>query len=270
MEIDVSFVCPCGAFVEETISCAGPDLTAERHRDAYQESWETLVCDGCSKDFEAHIMCSLLETTVAVAGAVDLSWEVQPEFDDADLIWEIESTQQLEIYKKVTRDVVTLLRMDHPTETQATLHNMLYAQVVTAVEAYLAGIFIHTVVNSESLTRKLVETDPELANRRFSLKEIFTQWENLKILVARYLKDLIFHNIKKVKPMYQSVLDIDFGDVGWLFRAVLIRHDCVHRNGFDKEGNQNMIDRAAITELIQECTRLVSIIEEDIYANHKT
>lgn len=43
-------------------------------------------------------MCSLLETTVAVAGAVDLSWEVQPEFDDAYLIWEIESTQQLEIF----------------------------------------------------------------------------------------------------------------------------------------------------------------------------
>ena len=154
MEIDVSFVCPCGAFVEETISCSGPDLTAERHRDAYQESWETLVCDGCSKDFETHIMCSLLETTVAVAGAVDLSWEVQPEFDDAYLIWEIESTQQLEIFKKVTKDVVTLLRMDHPAETQATLHNMLYAQVVTAVEAYLAGICVFLPKSATHNNRK--------------------------------------------------------------------------------------------------------------------
>ncbi len=270
MEIDVTFVCPCGAFVEETVSCAGPDLTAERHSDAYQEFWEALVCDGCSKDFEAHIMCSLFETTVAVAGAIGLSWEVEPDHDEDDLIWEIESTQQLEIYKRVTKDVVTLLRMDHPAETQATLNNMLYAQVVTAVEAYLSGIFIHTVVNSEPLTRKIVETDPELAKRTFSLREIFTQWENLKKLVARYLKDLIFHDIKKVKPMYQSVLEIDFGDVGWLFSAVLIRHDCVHRNGFDKEGNQNAIDKEAITELIQNCTRLVSIIEEEIYVNQKT
>lgn len=270
MKIDLSFMCTCGALVEETLPCDGPDLTSERHQDSYQEYWETLVCDGCSKDFEAHIMCSLFDTKVAVTGAVDLSWDIQPEFDEDDLSWEIESTKQLEVYKKVMKDIVILLGMNHPVETQATLNNMLYAQVVTAVEAYLSGIFIHTVVNSDSLTRRLVESDPELGKRQFSLKEIFTQWDNLKKLVARYLKDLIFHDIKKIKPMYQSVLEIDFGDVGWLFKAIHIRHDCVHRNGFDKEGNQNQIDKDVITELIQNCTHLVSTIEEEIYANYKT
>jgi hypothetical protein len=147
---------------------------------------------------------------------------------------------------------------------------MLYAQVVTAVEAYLSGIFIHTVINSEELIRKLVESDPELAKRQFSLKEIFTQWAELKILVARYLKDLIFHDIKKIKPMYQSVLGIDFGDVSWLFKAVLIRHDCVHRNDFDKDGNQNNIDKKEIIELVVSGTGLVSAIEEEVFANHKT
>lgn len=269
MNVDVSFVCPCGAVVEKTICCAGPNFSAERYRDSFQESWETLVCDACTKDFETHILCSIYETSVEIDGAIDLTWEVQPEGDSEDLIWEIESTKQLEIYKKVTRDIVILLRMDHPEETQATLNNMLYAQVVTSVEAYLSGIFIHTVVNSEELIRRLVESDPELAKRRFSLGEIFTQWENLKVMVARYLKDLIFHDIKKIKPMYRSVLDIDFGDVGWLFEAVLLRHDCVHRNGFDKEGNQNKIDKEKITELIQKCTHLVAIIEEDIHDKHK-
>lgn len=269
MEITVSFVCPCGAFVEETISADGPDLAAERHQDSYRESWETLFCDGCTKDFEVHIQSAIFETTVSVAGAVDLAWEVLPEPCDFE-VWEIESTTQLEMYKKVTKDIVALLSIDIPLETQSTLHNMAYAQVVTAVEAYLSGIFIHTVIKSENLIRKLVESDPELAKRQFSLKEIFTQWAELKMLVARYLKDLIFHDIKKVKPMYQSVLGIDFGDVSWLFRAVLIRHDCVHRNGFDKEGKQNEIDKKAILELVVNCTGLVSAIEEEIYANHKT
>ena len=268
MEITVSFVCPCGAFVEETISADGPDLAAERHQDSYRESWETLFCDGCTKDFEAHIQSAIFETTVSVAGAVDLAWEVLPEPCDFE-VWEIESTTQLEMYKKVTKDIVALLSIDIPLETQSTLHNMAYAQVVTAVEAYLSGIFIHTVINSENLIRKLVESDPELAKRQFSLKEIFTQWAELKMLVARYLKDLIFHDVKKVKPMYQSVLGIDFGDVSWLFRAVLIRHDCVHRNGFDKEGKQNKIDKKAILELVVNCTGLISAIEEEIYANHK-
>ncbi len=269
MDIAVSFVCPCGAFVEEIVSADGPDLMAERHRDSYRESWETLVCDGCSKDFEVHVQSAIFETTVSVAGAVDLSWEVLPELCDVE-VWEIESTKQLEMYKKVTKDIVALLSIDVPNETQSTLHNMLYAQVVTAVEAYLSGIFIHTVISSEELIRKLVESDPELAKRQFSLKEIFTQWAELKILVARYLKDLIFHDIKKIKPMYQSVLGIDFGDVSWLFKAVLIRHDCVHRNGFDKDGNQNKIDKKAIIELVVSGTGLVSAIEEEVFANHKT
>lgn len=270
MKIDVDFVCPCGAFVEETISSAGPNLNAETYADSCQGWWETLVCDGCGKEFEAHVTSAVFETTVSVAGIIDLNWEIQDEQEEDDLIWEIESTTQLEVYKKVARDVVLLLEMDHPKETQATLHNMLYAQVVTAVEAYLSGIFIHKVVNSAPLTRKLVESDPELAKRQFSLKEIFTQWENLKILVAKHLKDFIFHDIKKVKPMYKSVLGIDFGDVSWLFRAVLIRHDCVHRNGFDKDGNQNEIDKKAITDLIQKCTYLVSTVEGDIYDQRET
>lgn len=266
MEIDLSFVCPCGAFLEETISCANPDLTAHKRH----ECWETVICDGCTKDFSVHVIGYLSEASVSVAGAINLSWEIQHESEDENLIWEIESTKQLDIYKKVTTDVVILLRMDHPQETQATLNNILYAQVVTAIEAYLSGIFIRTVVKSDALIRKLVESDPELAKRQFSLQEIFTQWENLKVLVARYLKDLIFHDIKKIKPMYHSVLEIDFGDVGWLFKAVLIRHDCVHRNGFDKDGSQTKIDTETIIELIQNCTRLVSIIEEEIYANHQT
>ena len=266
MEIDLSFVCPCGAFLEETISCINPDLTADKRH----ECWETLICDGCTKDFSVHVIGYLSEASVSVNGAINLSWEIQQDPEEENLIWEIESTKQLDIYRKVTTDVVILLKMDHPLETQATLNNILYAQVVTAIEAYLSGIFIRTVIKSDALIRKLVESDPELAKRQFSLQEIFTQWENLKVLVARYLKDLIFHDIKKIKPMYHSVLEIDFGDVGWLFKAVLIRHDCVHRNGFDKEGNQTKIDTETIIELIHNCTRLVSVIEEEIYANHQT
>ncbi|GEM_PF-2016805 len=167
MEINIHFVCPCGGIVEETILCSGPNLMAERNRDSYQDSWEQKFCSGCGKDFEAHIESEIFETTVSVDGAIDLNWEIQPERDEYDdeydLVWDIESTKQLEIYKKVTKNVVTILTMAHPLETQATLNNMLYAQVVTAVEAYLSGIFIHTVVNSEDLIRKLVESDPELA-----------------------------------------------------------------------------------------------------------
>lgn len=266
MEIDITFSCQCGAFIDEAIDCDGPNVSAESDEASFREYWKTLICDGCGKDYDAHILCTLSDTDIRIPNIVDLNFDVRDFFEEEDVISEIESTRQLDIYRKVSTDVVSLLRHPHPPEVQATLNNMLFAQVVTAVEAYLSSSFISTVIHDDALTRRLVETDPELARRQFSLKEIFTRWEDLKFLVARYLKDLIFHDLKKIKPMYLSVLDIDFGDVSWLFRAVLIRHNCVHRNGFDKDGNQQEIKDEAIIELVKQCTRLVSEIEEQLLA----
>jgi hypothetical protein len=67
-----------------------------------------------------------------------------------------------------------------------------------------------------------------------------------------------------VKPMYASVLDIDFGDIGWLFKAVLIRHDCVHRNGVSKEGVPTGVDEPTIVELIKNCSSLVAEIDQQV------
>jgi plasmid replication initiation protein len=45
-----------------------------------------------------------------------------------------------------------------------------------------------------------------------------------------YLKDLTFHRLKKIKEMYKQVLDIDFENIGWFFKAIDVRHHCVHRD----------------------------------------
>lgn len=270
MDIDITFSCQCGAFLDQVITCDGPNAGAKDNPSSRREYWVTIDCDGCTKDYEAHIVCTLSDTLITVPNIIDLCFDVHDFFEEGDVISEIEGTRQMDVYRKVATDVISLLNHQPPIEAKATLNNMLFAQVVTAIEAYLSSSFISTVINDEKLIRRLVETDPELAKRQFSLKEIFTKWEDLKRLVARYLKDLIFHDIKKIKPMYMLVLDIDFGDVAWLFKAILIRHDCVHRNGFDKDGNQSEISDDAIIELVKQCTHLVSEIEEQLIARNET
>ncbi|MBT0622542.1 hypothetical protein KIH32_01390 [Pseudomonas fluorescens] len=266
MDLNITFTCGCGGFVDETIQHEGPDFAAVTDEDSLREYWQTIICTECGKDYDAQIISTISETDVNIPFVIDLFYEAQSYAELAEIAAEIEETHQLDIYRKVSTDVVSLLRHPYPSEVKATLNNMLFAQVVTAVEAYLSSSFISTVINSDILIRRLVETDPELAKRQFSLKEIFTQWEGLKLLVAKYLKDLIFHDIKKIKPMYRSVLEIDFGDVAWLFKAISIRHDCVHRNGFDKDGNQHQIESDAITDLVRQCTHLVAQIEENLTA----
>ena len=159
-------------------------------------------------------------------------------YREAELEWYIYSQSQVGRFDAQMQHVAELLNAQVSNEAQFSLLVMLHGHIVASVESYLASTFIHKVTNSEELIRKLVETDPVFSKMKFTLKEIFEKQESLKLTVANYLKDLIFHNFKKVKPMFNDVLDCDFGDITWLFDAVTTRHHCVHRAGLDKNGNR--------------------------------
>lgn len=241
------------------------------------DHYERMVCDGCTQPYEAFVSQKKGCLNVQVANSFNFGWErvdsdslsynnhtIMNRLESNDeLAWVIQSTVQLENFQLIMTDVVKLLKSGIVIPNMSTLYNMAYAQVVTAVEAYLSGIFIHTVVNSPALLRKLVETDHELAKRPLVLKDIFTQWEGLQVDVANYLNDLIFHKLEKIKPMYKSVLGIEFGDVSWLFKAVVLRHDCVHRNGVDKSGNPTRITHSEVEDLIRKCASLLARIDQE-------
>lgn len=146
MAIELHFICPCGAIVDSYIDGPEPPSSADIAQEVAKEWWKTLVCDGCTKDFEVHVARSVDGTDLEVAGAIDLNWEFSPVEQDEELLWEIEFNEQVELYKKVASDVILLLSSDYPQGAAFTFHCMLYAQVVTAVEAYLSGVFIHNVL----------------------------------------------------------------------------------------------------------------------------
>ncbi len=157
-----------------------------------------------------------------------------------------------------------LLDIQVSQKIQKNLLVMLYGHIIAAMESYLSSTFIQSIKESENALRALVETDPEFAKRKFSMKEIFQKKETLRDEVAEYLKNLVFHEIRKVKPMYKDVLNIDFGDVEWLFEAVVLRHHCVHRAGYNKDGSEIEITIESIRKLSSNCENLAEKINEDI------
>ena len=188
----------------------------------------------------------------------------EEDYWQGELEWHIYSQSQLGIFDRQIKSIEELLHVQASSEAQFSLLVMLHAHTVAAVESYLASTFIHKVTNSEALIRKLVESDPVVSKTKFSLKEIFEKQENLKFTVATYLKDLIFHDLKKVKPMFNDVLECDFGDISWLFEAVSMRHHCVHRAGFDKQGNVIDLSIGSIQELVQQSRQLVHEVERKV------
>ena len=178
--------------------------------------------------------------------------------------WSVEGKTRLEIFNENMSAVREISKSNLSQETTACLMVMLHAHIVSSMEAYLSSTFIDTVLLSEQFIRKLIESDPEFSNRKFTLNEIFLKRESLEEDIKVYLKALIFHDLKKIKPMYKDVFDIDFGDIGWLFTAVNVRHHCVHRAGYDKEGKEVSISVFSIEDLLNKCESLVKSIESGI------
>lgn len=186
----------------------------------------------------------------------------QDERDYYEDDWDVQGKSRIEIFSENLSASEEILTLAVTKSSQKNLLVMLHAHVVTAVEAYLSSTFIELSLDADEYMRKLVETDPEFAKRKFTIQEIFTKRETLRDDLRSYLKDLIFHDIAKVNLMYKSVFGIDFGDVKWLYEAVMLRHDCVHRAGYDKDGNEAPLTIGSIQELIDRCRALVKMVEE--------
>ena len=191
---------------------------------------------------------------------------VYPYDEDENREWYLENENKphYKLLLEQLESVDLMLGLNVPERANFSFLVMVHAHVVSAIEGYLAGVFIHHVCNSDELTRKLVETDPEFGKRKFTLKEIYQENDALKVTVATYLKDLIFHDVKKIKPMYQAVLGHKFENLAWLFKAVELRHHCVHRAGYDKDGQKIDISVESILELLGNVTDLANEIDDTI------
>ena len=178
--------------------------------------------------------------------------------------WIVEGKSRLEIFDENIKATLEILNQSVNPRYEKSLIVMLFGHVVATIEAYLSSTFIHHALSSENHMRRLVENDPEFAKRKFTVQEIFAKREALKSDLSVYLKGLIFHDIAKVKPLYHSVLEVDFGDVKWLFQAVLVRHHCVHRAGYDKDGNEVNLKKEDVVTLTNQSTELVQKIESKL------
>lgn len=223
-------------------------------------------CHNCEKDFPVDIY-------VTYSGASGNIHDLPEEYDvvieeidrideeEEDFFWEVTSTEQFKVFQDHIKSVNEILDHEFDEQTQFSVLVMLYAHIVASTELFLSSVFISEVTNSDELTKRLIESDPEFGKRKFTLTEIYQQQKILKATVALYLKDLIFHDLKKIKPMYNSVLGLDFGDISWLFAAVLKRHDCAHRAGYDKEWNKIVITVVEIKEVMKKCSELAEKID---------
>lgn len=142
---------------------------------------------------------------------------------------------------------------------------LLYVNVITALETYLSDPFINTVVNKPELMRRFIETTPDFQAEKVALSEVFKAVEEIERKARSYPIDVVWHHLERAKPMYRATLGIEFpSDSGAIFRAVLTRHDIVHRNGKTKDGKEILITPKGVTDLIDAVERFVQHIDSQL------
>lgn len=168
-------------------------------------------------------------------------------------------------YSGAISDIEKLLEENVDSSVECCFYRLIYVNVITAMETYLSNAFINSVVPNPELMRRFVESTPEFKSEKISLSDVYKAAEEIELRAKSHLADVVWHNLSRVKPMYKDVLGVEFDvELGDLFRAVLIRHDIVHRNGKTKSGEEILITKEDVKVLISMVEAFIKEVDEKL------
>jgi hypothetical protein len=165
------------------------------------------------------------------------------------------------------RQLLTMLREHGGVAGTELMNRMVFAQLVSAFEAYLGDTLVNHVLDNPDAVTRLLATDRNLTQRTFRLTEIAGNANLVKDTVRDYLKGLIYHRLDSVEILFLNALRMQPWEKGaakdMLFKAMEFRHDCVHRNGFDKNNERvSVFTQTYVQEIAQAMKDVVGRIEQ--------
>jgi hypothetical protein len=253
--LTIEFNCNvCGHKVtSEDIGIFYPDYSADTAHDSQTDEEGYAVCEGCGKEFNI----SIYSTYAGGDGNIDelpdnhhidITENPEPYYEDQ---YEAIASNTL-FFETFKSEIDNLKELNKITianaSTDKTLRRQIFIGVIASMETYLSDAFINTTLNSKDFTKKFVGTFHDFKERPISLNELFEYHEKIETICKQAMLDVIYHNLPKVKGMYKDTLRVDLGDIGIAYKAVLTRHDLVHRNGKTKDDVEVLIDSVIIVK----------------------
>ncbi len=146
------------------------------------------------------------------------------------------------------------------------LMRLLYANVITVMEAYLSDTLKKQVMKRNAVLRRFVQSHDAFKNsKKEPISEIFNTYDKILKLANDAIDEISFHNVVTAKTLYENVLSVNFPkDVAWLMKATTNRHDIVHRNGRTLKNDVLNIASADIDELVTKVLALVKEIDAQV------
>ena len=258
--IVLKFVCPfCGEENEtDALYIPTPDFSAETHHDSVNSEDYEHLCHKCDHLFEITVYNGFYGGDGEISD-IDESVSVEEDFPEEDYEEEYKSAY-FDEHVRETIDVLDKIEVLDEVSKKL-LYRTLYANVISSMEAYLSDRLIQKVLSSEETKRHFVENFKDFEDVKISLSDIYENIENIESRIKKSLREIIYHHLPRIRNIYKSTLNIDLGDISDLMKCVSIRHDIVHRNGKDKDGNLQVINKNDVEELATKVTEFIRNIE---------
>lgn len=273
-EAEVRFDCPvCGERTVKDVDVPETYWSGDNADERFVEDDADTDCDNCNTGFTLHMQNSdgyvtaLLydhEDVVVECGPADMVEPDERDYDDLDI-----PEYPAAALSQGLIDVRLVLIATASISYRDTIHRMAFVQQFAALEAYLSDTLISQILDKPALLTKALTSIDELKDVRVSLADINKDPEVVKRLVGAHLRDMLYHNFAKIGSIYDATLGFGlFPDnvvQKRMFKALPIRHDCVHRNGKDKEGNaRTEVDEAFVLQVDNDIRAMLTWIENGV------
>ena len=266
--IDISLPCPvCGEPLEERVGIPTPNYLSES--DSFS---------GTRNDdyFEISCPCGNVisgQTTGSCSGNfiylndIDDDYPVtfDEQYEEYDWLDGIKSKDYYDIFVNSINNTKTLNDISLPSLPQElTLTNLLYVNLVTCLEVYLADALANNVLSKIKFREAFIRTYKPFTKEKITISKIIDTYSNIDSLIKTRLREILYHDIEKVSNIYKSVFGFSFPPIGDICKIVYTRHDLVHRNGKDKDGNEILLTKTEFNDAFNKICSFVETINNSL------
>jgi hypothetical protein len=256
---------------------------AERSRDGdVHEDWR-VGCRVCGTEYEIDTFSGFGGIYASLADGSELVVEKLPDPDDIRdddaVVYDASEYEDylrdfapendtVGAYNTTRRQLLDLIE-GHGADSSSLLNRMIYSQFITAMEAYLADKLLRLSIDHPEIKKRLISKAGFLQGQTLKLTEVLLDPSKAENTFKVGLQKILYHDLDRVEKLYQIVLKASFYPADptvktELEKVILIRHDCVHRNGVNMNGIIHTFNESTIHALSGKVTALVDRLEDQI------
>lgn len=234
--------CPeCGHSNDQEVSVPELNFSAENTSDMAVDDQAEIECEGCDTVYMGHVWVNAGEAVFELEDPHQFTVHGDMPMFGPDEDYE-PPTDPHSIALESLRQLTIMVGAPSPENDPQFTNRLIFAGAVSSLEAYLGDTLINAVRSKADVRDELLKNNQKLGSISISAAELAANPQAVTLRVVHDLKAILYHNLEVVNVLYRDAFGVglfpskDQSDI--LFPAMRKRHDCVHRNGCDKEGNK--------------------------------